>query len=97
MTIELPALYLFAAIFLSTQIILFLTVRASFSHVIDHLHDLLTVMAPIRISLPQIKAAYDDGFKAGILEQTRRQNEELHPGEPEPPTPIKPTHDEQAA
>ena len=83
---ESPALSLFLGALLSTQILLLLSARQNFRHILGHLHELLMLLAPLKIDVPQLKAQYEKGYKAGILEQTRRQNEELNgPKKPHEP------------
>lgn len=76
------ALPLFLGVLTSTQILIFFLLRQSSTHIINHLHDLLTVLEPLRIDVPQLRNAYEQGYKAGILEQSRRQNEELNATKP---------------
>jgi hypothetical protein len=73
-----PALSIFLGVLLSTQILIILSLRATARHILGHLHELVTLLAPLKVELPQLKASYAEGYKAGILEQTRRQNEELN-------------------
>ena len=76
--IELPALYLFLSVLLSSQILIFISIRQNFEQVIFILDDLLASIDPPGIEGPEIKAMYQEGYKAGILEQTRRKNEEFN-------------------
>jgi len=83
-----PALSVFLAALLSTQILVILTTRSHFQHILTHLHELMKTLAPLKIDMPQIKGAYASGYKAGVMEQTRRQNEELNSSK-KPPTELK--------
>lgn len=73
-----------AALF-ATQVVTFIVLMAHTRHALDHLHDLLSILGPLRVEIPQIKSAYEQGYRAGILEQTRRYNEEIHSPKPEGP------------
>lgn len=79
---------LILAVLFATQAVTFIVLMAHLRHSLDHLHDLLTILGPLRVEIPQIKSAYEQGYRAGILEQTRRYNEEMNsPKSPKPEGP----------